>query len=172
MIGSFSCRLTGAIVVWTELESLITLALVRAQGVDASAIVAYVRVALTFVDIDAIIPIMSQREAEMADALETALQIVARAVVADTRSFVTLVDINAIMLAGTKLVASWTHTLEVALLIDALCVPTAGIRYLELLGLLNNNCTNYFYSYYCSHQLIQVISTRVCMSINFVVIHG
>jgi len=136
MIGNFSCRLTGAIVVRTELESLVTLALVRAQGIHASAVVAYVRIALTFVNVDAIVPVTGQREAEMADALETALQIVTRAVVADTRPFVTLVDVDAVVLAGTKLVASWTHALEVALLIDALCIPAAGIRCLELLGLL------------------------------------
>jgi len=157
LIGNLSCRLTCAIVVRTELESLITLALVRTQDVDASAVVAYVRITLTLVDVDAIVPVTGQREAEMADALEAALKIVARTIVADTRSFVTLIDVDAIMLARTKLVTSWTHTFEIALLIDALCIPAAGIRCLELLGLLNNN---YFSSCYLS-QLIRIISTRV-----------
>lgn len=122
---------TGAIVVWTELESLVALALVRAQGVDTRAVVAYVRIALALVDVDAVVAVTGQREAGMADTLEATLQIAARAVVAYLRSLVTLVDVDAIVLTGTKLVAGRTHALEVALLIAALRVPAARIRYLE-----------------------------------------
>lgn len=125
------------VVIRTELESLVALTLVGAQGVDASAIIAYVRIALAFVDVDAIVSVASQREPGVADALETALQITARAVAADARSLVTFVDVDAIVLARSKLVASRTLAHEVALFVNALCVPAAGIRYLLTLVLVN-----------------------------------
>lgn len=127
-------RLTRAIVIRAELESRIALALVRAQGVDAGAVVAYVWIALALVDVDAIVSVAGQREAGVTDALKAALQIVARAVGADARPLVTLVDVDAVVLAEPELVAGRAHALEVALLIDALRVAAAGIRYLRTAG--------------------------------------
>lgn len=104
------------------------MALVRAQSVDASTVVAYIWIPLAFVDVDAIVPVSGQRESGMTDALEATLQIVARAVVADTRSLVTLVDVDAVVLTETELVSGWTHTLEVALMVATLRVAAAGAR--------------------------------------------
>lgn len=110
---------------------MIALTLVRTQSVDASAVIAYIRIALAFVDVDAIVSIASQRESGMTDALETTLQVAARPIATDTRSLVTFIDVNAIALTGSKFVAGRTLALEIALLINALCVSAAGIRYLR-----------------------------------------
>lgn len=61
------------VVVRTEFETLVALALVRTQDINASAVVTYIRIALAFVDVDAIVPVASQRESGMTDALKAAL---------------------------------------------------------------------------------------------------
>ena len=126
--------LTRTVIVRTEFKSLIALTLVGTQGVDASAVVAYVWIALTFVDIDTIVSVTSQRKSGMTNALKATLQIAACAVAADARSLVTFIDVDTIVLAGSKFVASWTHAFEITLLINTLCVPAAGIRYLKTLA--------------------------------------
>lgn len=114
--------LTSAIVVWTELEAMITLALVRAQSVDASPIVAYIRIPLTLVDIHAAVPVPSKSESKVANTLKASLKIVASPVAADPRSLVALVDVDAASLTDAKLVSSRASTFEASLKIDALGV--------------------------------------------------
>lgn len=122
---------TRAVVIRTEFESLITLTLIGTQGVDTSAVVAYIRISLALVDVDAIVSVAGQREPSMTDALKATLQVATRAVAANPWSLVTLIDVDAISLAGTKFVTSRTHALEVALLINTLSVSATGIRYLK-----------------------------------------
>lgn len=110
---------------------MIALTLVGTQDVDASAVVAYVWIALTFIDIDTIVSVTSQRKPGMTDTLKAALQIAAYAIAANARSLVTFIDVDTIVLAGSKFVASWTHTFEITLLVNTLCIPAAGIRYLK-----------------------------------------
>ena len=85
--------LTGAIVVRTEFETGVTVALVGAEGVEAGAVVANVGIALALVDVDAGITAGSQSVATAADALERALEVVTLAVVANAGPFATLVNI-------------------------------------------------------------------------------
>lgn len=122
---------TRAIVIRTEFESLITLALIGAQSVDTSAVVAYIRIALALVNINAVVSVAGQREPGMADALKATLQVATRAVAANPWSLITLINIDAIALAGTEFVTSRTHAFEIALLINTLSVSATGIRYLK-----------------------------------------
>lgn len=71
------------VVIRTQLESLVALAFVGTQGIDTSPVVAYIWIALAFVNVNAIVPVASQRKSRVADALKATLQIVARAVAAD-----------------------------------------------------------------------------------------
>ena len=86
-------RPTGAVIVGTEFESGVAVAFVRAEVVDAGAVVADVGVALAFVDIDAGIASRSQSVAAATHALERSLEVVAFAVAADSGPLATLVDI-------------------------------------------------------------------------------
>ena len=83
----------SAIVVGAELETGVTVALVRAERVDTRAIVADVGVTLTFVDINARITAWRQSVTVAAHALERSLEVVAFAVAADARTIPTLVDV-------------------------------------------------------------------------------
>ena len=84
---------TGAIVVGTQFESSVAVALVGSHRVEARSIVANVGIALAFVDVDAGIATGCQRVAVVADALERSLEVVAVAVVADSGTLVTFVNI-------------------------------------------------------------------------------
>lgn len=122
-----SLSLTRAIVIRTELESLITDAFVGSQGVHACSVIANVRIALTLVYVHAIVPVPGQRETRMANALETALQVVACTAAAYSSSLVALVDVHAVSLTQSKFVPRWTSALEVALLVYALSIATARV---------------------------------------------
>lgn len=122
---------TCAIVVRAEFESLITLAFIRAQGVDTSAVVAYIRIALALVDVDAVVPVAGQRKSSMADALKATLQVATRTVAANAWPIITLIDVDAITLTWAEFVTSRTHALEIALLINTLRVSATGIRDLK-----------------------------------------
>ena len=71
------------------------MALVRSHRVDASAVVANVRVALALVDVDARVAARRQRVAVLAHALERALEVVTLAVVANSRALATFVNVLA-----------------------------------------------------------------------------
>lgn len=107
------------------------MALIGAQSVDTSAVVAYIRIALALVNINAVVSVAGQREPGMADALKATLQVATRAVAANPWSLITLINIDAIALAGTEFVTSRTHAFEIALLINTLSVSATGIRYLK-----------------------------------------
>ena len=69
------------------------MALIRAQSVDASSVVADVRVALTFVNVDARVTTRRQRVAVATHALERALEVVTFTVAANARAFAAFVNV-------------------------------------------------------------------------------
>lgn len=69
------------------------MALVRAQSVDARSVVADVRIALAFVDVDARVAARRQSVAVATHALERALEVVAFTVAANARALAAFVNV-------------------------------------------------------------------------------
>jgi len=119
---------TGAIVVGTQFESSVAVALVGSHRVEARSIVANVGIALAFVDVDAGIATGCQRVAVVADALERSLEVVAVAVVADSGTLVTFVNISAVSAGYSEFVTVGADALEASGRVDTLRVSTARVR--------------------------------------------
>ena len=93
MLTGYLLWFTCTVVVGTEFESSVAVALVRSHRVEARSVVTDVWIALALVDIDAGIAARGQSVTVVADALERSLEVVTVAVVADSGTFVALVDI-------------------------------------------------------------------------------
>lgn len=84
---------TNAIVVVTQFESVGAVALERADGIQASAVVAHVRMAAALVNVHASVTGRRESVSVVADALETSIQICAFTVPANSISLVALINV-------------------------------------------------------------------------------
>lgn len=116
-----------AVIIVAQLEARIAVTLVLSHHVDASAVVAYVGVSETLVDVYAGVPRRCQQVPRVTDALDAPLQVLAVAILTDVRLLDALVDVHAVHEGGAVLVPLGTFALEAAREIDALGVALARV---------------------------------------------
>lgn len=117
-----------AIIVLAQFKTIIAVTFIRPNEVNASAVVADVRMSHAFVYIDARVSPWRKQIPRVTNALETALQVLALPFLANVRPFYAFVDVDAVHECRAVLVTFRAFAFEASREVDALRVALARTR--------------------------------------------